>query len=347
MKRTDKNKIDWPIGISKEDKILSRRIFNSINSSPILLDNNYNIAIACSGGLDSTVLSHATSKSMKLNGKEAKEKILIYVNHNLRSLEEIKADINHVQSLAKDIGFNSNILDIHIDKDNNIQSEARNKRYTKISSILSVKDNYKYVMLAHHANDMVETMLFQFFTGRVPSGISKELKWSNNIIFIRPLLSFTREELERYAKAWSLNWIEDSSNSTNKYTRNIIRHDLIPFIENKINPGLIKSLLGKINIFNDEKSPKFFGKEIIKSNSGYKCILSEDPNNKYNTTIAEFKLTRSYYFSSFYTVKITNPHMKFYDNHQLKSDNIIKAAKEIEEKYINFFKVFNNIIVRF
>ena len=103
------------------------------------------------------------------------------------------------------------------------------------------------VLLAHHANDVAESRLFQFLTGRDTGGIREDFVQRDEeseqyVIFKRPLLSFTKEDLVRYAEAWGLVWCEDRSNSTNKYTRNWIRNKLIPLIEKDLNPGIVKML---------------------------------------------------------------------------------------------------------
>lgn len=197
------------------------------------------IVIGCSGGLDSTVLAHAHT-CVRTIGPHI-ESTLVYVNHNLRTSEEIEKDIEHVNFLGKEFGMNVLVESIHITK-GNVQLEARDARYGVLAKVASGLGGS--VLLAHHANDVAESKLFQFLTGREVIGITPWFSF-NDVVFGRPLLNITRSDLERYASIWKLNWSEDSSNSTDKYTRNKIRHHLIPFIEKEINPGVVKMLIGE------------------------------------------------------------------------------------------------------
>jgi len=201
--------------------------------------NELDILVACSGGLDSTVLAHSVAMTRTLKGSLCKAHI-VYINHGLRPDDEIFKDISHVNSLGVDLKYSSiKFPRVHL-RDGNTQAMARSARYdalTREARVIGAK-----VLLAHHANDVAETKLWQFLTGRPTVGIEPSMIWDDTQLFLRPFLPITREELSTYAKAWSLEWSEDSSNSSDKYVRNIIRSELIPFIEDKINPGIIRML---------------------------------------------------------------------------------------------------------
>lgn len=257
FRRTDEGKVLWPQGISSEDRRFCRDIYASLINHDIgRLPSTYaqaglkqgnNTIIGCSGGLDSTVLAHAyvqrTIIRPRLNDKLIST-TLIYIDHNLRSRDEIDLDIQQVNYLAKSLDVKSDIVKIKV-QDGNVQSQAREARYDAMVRVASQSSSAS-VYLAHHINDVAETKLWQFLTGRQVVGINRTFI-RNNIIFSRPLLDFTREDLLRYAGIWNLNWHEDYTNSTDKYARNRIRHELIPWIEKEINPGIIK-MLGKSNL---------------------------------------------------------------------------------------------------
>lgn len=253
--RTDEGKILWPQGISSEDRRFCREIYSTLINHDIVrmqsvyeqngLKQGSNIVIGCSGGLDSTVLSHAYVQRVALRPRINNQIIsttLMYVDHNLRSRNEIDLDVKHVSYLAKSLGVRINIASVIV-QEGNVQAQAREARYDAMVRVAGQLDSAS-VYLAHHANDIVETKLWQFLTGRQVIGINRTLI-RNNIVFSRPLLDFTREDLLRYAGIWNLNWHEDYTNSTDKYARNRIRHELIPWIEKELNPGIVK-ILGKI-----------------------------------------------------------------------------------------------------
>src|SRR5690606_27512521 len=96
------------------------------------------------------------------------------------------------------------------------------------------------LLTAHQANDVAETRLFEFIKGKVVRGIHPMIPQSYGAI-VRPMLKFSRDQIEEYAHTFNLTWCEDSSNKKNVYARNIIRNELIP-IAQKINPGIIRCL---------------------------------------------------------------------------------------------------------
>ncbi len=128
-----------------------------------------------------------------------------------------------------------------------IQEAARSLRYDWFEE-LRLKFDLQYIAVAHHLDDQVETLFFNLVRGTGISGLRGMLPKNGRVI--RPLLFATREELEQWAKAQKLTWREDSSNRDTKYTRNKIRHQLIPLLR-ELNPGLHKTLSENIRVFLD------------------------------------------------------------------------------------------------
>lgn len=236
--RTDKQKVDYPSGISSSERRFARTVFSTINKPRI----SERIIVACSGGLDSTVLAHAVAKATTV--QPIKSKHLIYTNHQLRLRDEIEKDIQHVTALGEELGYDTvECIKVNVGK-GNVQDQARKARY---SALVAKAKEYgcEDILLGHHANDVAETKLWQFLTGRYVDGIDVLSKYKDNdheVNLVRPLLSFTKEDLVDYADIWGLKWSEDCTNATHKYARNRIRADLIPWIEREINPGIVKML---------------------------------------------------------------------------------------------------------
>jgi len=198
------------------------------------------IVIACSGGLDSTVLAHAAALHVRLYGGDGKL-TLAYVNHRLRPEENIK-EITHIRHLSKPLKADWVVLLAPIDSGPGVQEQARKKRYDVLSQSCEAHGKRTNLLTAHNANDQAETVLFRTLTGRqnvrIPQAVNTE--WGG---IFRPFLEFTRDDIAQYARVWSLGWCEDSSNATDKYTRNKIRHQLLPWIEANINPSVVKTLM--------------------------------------------------------------------------------------------------------
>jgi tRNA(Ile)-lysidine synthase len=117
------------------------------------------------------------------------------------------------------------------------QVAARDLRYNWFYELLET-ENYDYVLTAHHADDNLETFLINLSRGTGLEGLVGIPEQNDKII--RPLLPFSREEIANYAKENNIEWREDSSNASDKYLRNKIRHDLVPLLK-ELNPQFIDS----------------------------------------------------------------------------------------------------------
>jgi tRNA(Ile)-lysidine synthase len=110
-------------------------------------------------------------------------------------------------------------------------------RYSWFYELLET-ENFEYILTAHHADDNLETFLINLVRGTGLEGLTGIPAHNDKII--RPLLIFSRQEIEQYAKENNIEWREDSSNATGKYLRNKIRHNLVPILK-EINPDFISS----------------------------------------------------------------------------------------------------------
>jgi tRNA(Ile)-lysidine synthase len=117
-----------------------------------------------------------------------------------------------------------------------IQITARNLRYKWFQEIISI--GFDYVLTAHHLDDSLETFLINFSRGTGLEGLTGIPAQNGNVI--RPLLPFSREEIEKYAQVNQIQWCEDSSNASDKYLRNKIRHSIVPLFK-ELNTGFLDS----------------------------------------------------------------------------------------------------------
>jgi tRNA(Ile)-lysidine synthase len=132
-----------------------------------------------------------------------------------------------------------------------IQEAAREIRYDWFRGFLvpGIADKARrFVLTAHHADDDVETLLQHFFQGTGIAGLHGTPSGRGGVV--RPLLFAGRKELEDYARDNGLTWVEDSSNATVKYTRNAIRHELLPAIE-KVFPKVRENLMDNLGRFRE------------------------------------------------------------------------------------------------
>ncbi len=185
--------------------------------------------LAVSGGLDSVVLAHLFSL-MQLNFG------LAHCNFNLRG-KESDEDENFVKKLAGVLNVefytvSFNTPEVAKKKGVSIQMAARELRYGWFKKIRK-EFNYDLIATAHHKGDIVETVLFNLAKGCGLEGLHGIRPVMGNII--RPLLFAERYEIALFAKENEIQWREDRSNQSVKYSRNKIRHQVVPVLE-EINP---------------------------------------------------------------------------------------------------------------
>jgi tRNA(Ile)-lysidine synthase len=189
------------------------------------------IILASSGGLDSTVLAHL----FKANQIPF---VLAHANFKLRG-EESTRDQDFVKSLGLLLNVPVFIKQFETElyaseAKLSIQEAARALRYNWFASLLhSQNEGFRLscIATAHHTDDSIETMLMHFFRGTGIEGLTGIPAWHREKSVIRPLLPFTRKELESFALLQGIKFITDSSNSKDDYTRNYFRNQLIPQLQ--------------------------------------------------------------------------------------------------------------------
>ena len=116
--------------------------------------------------------------------------------------------------------------------DDNFHNEARNIRYKFFEDVV-LKYNANYLMTAHHGDDLIETILMRITRGSNLAGYSgfKKIVHMEKYDIVRPLLSYTKKQLEEYNILNNVKYYVDSSNSKDKYTRNRYRKYILPFLK--------------------------------------------------------------------------------------------------------------------
>ncbi len=202
------------------------------------------ILVAVSGGIDSMVMTHLFLETPYDIG-------IAHCNFSLRGRESDK-DEEFVNSYATDhnIPFFSTRFDTKTYARNNgqsIQMAARELRYSWFEEIRK-NNGFSCVAVAHNMNDNIETLIINLVRGTGLNGLTGMKPKNNNII--RPLLFATRNEIISYSKKHQIVYREDKSNADTKYTRNKIRHRIIPVLK-EINPSIETTLSETAERFTD------------------------------------------------------------------------------------------------
>lgn len=188
-----------------------------------MFESTDHLLLACSGGVDSVVLSHV----LKELGYQV---TLAHMNFQLRGAES-DGDAAFVEELARSQvqGFVSETVDTEAErkKGESTQMVARRLRYAWFNELLREGD-YATLLTAHHADDDLETALINLIRGTGIEGLTGMAPRSYDRA--KPLLDVTKKELLAYAEAHGLKWREDASNASDDYLRNRIRHQLIPLL---------------------------------------------------------------------------------------------------------------------
>ena len=182
--------------------------------------------VGFSGGLDSTVLLHALASHPVLTTKIH----AVHINHGLS--QHAFEWQQHSQVICDALSIPLSIYSVHINQKTNVEEQARDARYAVFRSLLKPNDA---LLLAHHEDDEAETVLLHLMRGAGIDGLAamqpvQQLSWGT---VLRPLLSLSRQHLEAYASTHSLTWVEDSSNVDENFSRNFLRHSVIPVLKQK------------------------------------------------------------------------------------------------------------------
>jgi len=204
------------------------------------------LLLAVSGGLDSVVLAYLST----ISGLDF---AMAHVNFQLRGAESERdeAFVRHLADKYQKPFFVKKFDTVAIAKSekSSIQVIARNLRYEWFKTFIGNRvDQYKFLLTGHHLDDNIETMLMYFFRGTGISGLTGMPEKNGHLI--RPLLKISRKQLKEFALEQNLDWVEDSSNSSDDYTRNFFRNQLIPSVTS-IFPDLQLNLKNNLGRFSE------------------------------------------------------------------------------------------------
>ena len=245
------------------------KLFKNFIEANRLFTKNQKILLAISGGIDSVVMLDLFAKAGYNCG-------IAHCNFHLRN-EESDMDEEFVRKLAGkyNISFYKHDFDTETyakRKHISIQMAARDLRYNWFERQRK-RQNFDFIALAHHADDIVETFHINIARGTGIRGLTG-IKAKNNKL-VRPLLFATRQQITEYCTATDLQYREDSSNHLTKYARNKIRHIVIPAME-EISPNYGRIVIENIERFREVE-------QIYRSaieNEKRKCLI-ESGDEKY------------------------------------------------------------------
>ena len=189
--------------------------------------------IAYSGGLDSTVLTHAVANLRHHADVDESVPILaIHIDHGLQP--ESGAWRQKCQEVAAslEIEFLSLEVSVQLESGKGPEASAREARYSALHAELRPGD---WLLSAHHREDQAETLLLNLVRGSGPAGVAGigGLRRFGAGWLVRPLLGVGRADIQQYALEQGLSWVDDPSNSDHRFDRNFLRHEVLPRLESR------------------------------------------------------------------------------------------------------------------
>ncbi len=184
-------------------------------------------AVAFSGGMDSTVLLHATHAALRQ--REAGALRAIHIHHGLSPHADSWAAHCEERCAALGVALQVERVQVRAQAGASLENLARDRRYEAFETLLGREE---VLLMAHHLDDEAETFLLRTLRGAGPRGLAAipAMRPLGRGVLFRPLLEQRREELESWATVLGLRWIDDESNASLRFDRNYLRHVVLPLL---------------------------------------------------------------------------------------------------------------------
>lgn len=205
-----------------------------------MIEKGDKVIAGISGGADSVCLLFVLLEMQKIFGIEV---VAVHVNHGIRG-DAAQADEDFTVQLCREKGikcvvYHENVESIAKKRKQSVEEAGRNVRREAFVKTLREEKGTKIAM-AHHQNDNAETLLMNLARGAGLKGLGGIRPVNGNVI--RPLLCVTRREIEEYLTKKGVSWCQDQTNDEDDYTRNRLRHSVIPVLEEQVNQAAVQHM---------------------------------------------------------------------------------------------------------
>ena len=210
------------------------------------------LVIGFSGGRDSTVLLHALCALRDVRGAGARELLAVHVHHGLQRDADAWAEHCRATCEAWQVPFELRRVSV-VRAGRGIEAAAREARYAALAEVAQARRATR-VLTAHHRDDRIETFLIQWLRGAGPDGLAAipgaRPFADGSLRLLRPLLDVSRAQIEAYAQAARLTWVDDPSNDDPALLRNGLRQRVMPALD-ALRPGYAAAAARSIDLVAD------------------------------------------------------------------------------------------------
>ncbi|MBT4576519.1 MAG: tRNA lysidine(34) synthetase TilS [Candidatus Cloacimonetes bacterium] len=303
-----------------------------------LFKSGEKILVGFSGGADSTALLLAL---WHLKSKYGYSLLAAHVNYDLRG-EDSKLDEQYARKFCFDRNISIVVKNITIDSTSNVENHAREVRFKYFNNLRKLYKIQK-IVLGHNREDQAETLLFRMFRGSGYTGIKGISPITDDVV--HPLLSFSRKDIISYLELEGIKWREDLSNKDNTYSRNKIRNQMIPWIQEHLNPNVVTKLYETAEIFSETD-------DILESLAKRRFLKAQIKHSKDECRLSTkiIKKTRSvlryYVYKEAYS-RINGNSKDFYHNNFIEIENLLTSdgSKQIYlPNNVYVFKEYDELI---
>ncbi|MDP8203875.1 MAG: tRNA lysidine(34) synthetase TilS [Candidatus Tenebribacter mawsonii] len=312
--------------------------FEQYSKKHKLFKSGEKILLGFSGGADSTALLLAL---WHLKSKYGYSLLAAHVNYNLRG-NDSQLDEEFVRKFCFDRNISLVVKNIKINSSSNVENHAREVRFKYFNNLRRLYKSQK-IVLGHNREDQAETLLFRMFRGSGYTGIKGISPITEDVV--HPLLSFSRSDIISYLESENIQWREDLSNKDNTYSRNKIRNQMIPWIQEHLNPNVVTKLYETAEIFSETDAilealatRRFLKAQIRHSKD--ECRLSTKIILKTKSVL------RYYVYKEAYT-RVNGNSKDFYHNNFIEIENLITSdgSKQIYlPNNVYVFKEYDELI---
>ena len=263
-------------------KLIEKKVFSYIEKQELLCQGD-KVIVGVSGGADSVcllfvLLEYARQKDLELT--------VVHIHHGLRA--EADQDAAYVEAVCKEHGLAFSLIKVDVKKEAeefscSEEEAGRNLRYRAFTKVAEEMHADK-IAVAHNANDRAETFLFHLFRGSDLKGLGSIRPKRDRII--RPLLVLERAEIEEYLAERGIAYCQDSTNAQDTYTRNRIRHHILPYAEENIVQGCVSHIARTAEVL--DETEQFLAQQTMEAYA--RCVEErEDSDAKYFLRIEPFR----------------------------------------------------------